>query len=192
MTQQAALASEALAEFRRVQPPDGRADDRDLRSLMDAHRIVEFTIRPADRSAAESTRNGMVSLSKLAADLLAGRTGPPTASARTLGCALSKLATSLWRSRPAGDLSEEDPRLLSKAAQAWFRDQVRPGVHNDEPGRGMAPGALEVTLAIERPQLQSIGRRLDGFLAGGRIDARARRGLMRRGVPVSLGCGGAV
>ena len=302
-TKQATLARQAFAEFRHVQMPEGGMDDRDLRSLLDDQGIVESTISLADRSAAGFTRNGMAVLSRLGADLLAGRTGPPIASARVLGRALSKLATAQWRSRPACDLSDDDVRLLSDAVEAWFQDQermrthyvpctlsawpvrafavgpvrfyplgelpvedfglsrsdvwpgggamtgmaeillgegifrlaearhagtvaevtvrgreqarselaadlsidvaiaavqmltpprffsraaratarnapvwwatlvrdgeqVRPGVNNDEPGRSMGPGGLEVALAMQKPQLQSMGRRLDGFLAG--------------------------
>ncbi|WP_298273856.1 MULTISPECIES: hypothetical protein [Alphaproteobacteria] len=64
-------------------------------------------------------------------------------------------------------------RATARSAPVWWAtltrdgDDVRPGVSNDEPGRSMGPGALEMALASQAAVMRSLGRRLEGFLQGG-------------------------
>lgn len=63
-------------------------------------------------------------------------------------------------------------RATSRAAPVWWarlsstNGSVSPESQNDEPGRTFGPGALEMALAQFGPAVESMGRRLQSYVAG--------------------------
>lgn len=123
--------SVALKEFKSILFPEKRPfDQNDLSTLLATEKIIHSSIDFPEKKILGFTRDGLNALSKIAEIFRSERAGgAKTVSRHNLALVLARLATSLWKERSSGELTEIELDDFIAATNSWFDQQQKTRKH---------------------------------------------------------------